>query len=472
MSDPTTSEPVLHPSDLPEDPSEIAIPGILQFRFPLPSCDLLTLFQQWNHSNEDSSFWEIPEEKFGFVSQGTVLENTASGSHRFTELDQFHRHWQNRVSILSGREFPDPVPVFLSSASFFPEIHSSLWQGFSPARLSIPSRMVVRNGDRFTGCIHVKVEDEEQFESLTPASLLAQGKQLRDLLNQSGPIEETVPEGIHERNGRQHDWDKTIRHSIQAVSNHQADKVVVGFSTRIKLQQAVPVPGMLYRLRYSYPSCVLFAQSLATGETFFGATPEWLLRTNGTSIYTDALAGSIRRDGDPVRDRELGEELLASRKNLCEHAYVVSYLKEKLEPLVSGLDSPPSPELRKLENIQHLYTPVRANLDYGISPFRILGELHPTPSVGGIPTSDALQLIRSLESFDRGYYAGVLGWMDVTGSGDFAVGLRSGLAKGSDLHLFAGAGIVEDSDPGEEYEEIQMKLQPLLRTVNRHSRDD
>ncbi len=188
---------------------------------------------------------------------------------------------------------------------------------------------------------------------------------------------------------------------------------------------------------------------------------------HGDTVYCDALAGTTSRSEDSVRDRQLGETLLHDHKNRSEHQYVVNYIREILEKIATDISINDTPRLQKLKNVQHLYTPFRAMLNESISPFEILDRLHPTPAVGGIPTPEAMQFIRKVEDYDRGYFSGLLGWYSPGNSMDVVVGLRSGLLSAETLWLYAGAGLVEDSDPAEEYDEVQLKLEPILSAINK-----
>ena len=183
-----------------------------------------------------------------------------------------------------------------------------------------------------------------------------------------------------------------------------------------------------------------------------------------------ALAGSAPRGGTPEADERLGEELLASPKNREEHQVVVEAVRAALAPLTVHLEVAPEPRLLKLPTIQHLFTPVRGRLAPGATLLDVVARMHPTPAVGGSPKEAALALIRRLEGWDRGWYAGPIGWLDGAGNGAFAVALRSGLLRGGQAALFAGCGIMGASQPEEEYREWQVKLRPMLAALEEASR--
>lgn len=180
-------------------------------------------------------------------------------------------------------------------------------------------------------------------------------------------------------------------------------------------------------------------------------------------VETDALAASRPRHPDPDRDAALGEELLTDPKELAEHRFVVEALRRTLVTAGVALDERPEPALRVLPGIQHLITPVHGTMaSTATSAVALASRLHPSPAVGGTPGPAAARFIREHEGFDRGWYAGPVGWIDLDGQGEFHVALRSGLLDDNGLRLFAGAGIVAGSDPDRELAETTVKLHAVL----------
>jgi isochorismate synthase len=202
------------------------------------------------------------------------------------------------------------------------------------------------------------------------------------------------------------------------------------------------------------------------GTRFFvGATPERLVQAQDGNIYTMALAGSAPRGATPAEDERIGNALLQSEKNRTEHAIVVGQVEAVLAQHCHHVEVAREPRLLKLKNVQHLETPVKGTLLPQRCILDVIADLHPTPAVGGFPREDALATIRRVEQLDRGWYAGPLGWIGASGHGEFAVALRSGLIEQSEATLFAGCGIVGDSEPRSEYEESRLKLQVMLRSL-------
>ena len=409
-------------------------------------------------------YWEHPDENDGLLAIGQVLEETASGPERFHRLDQIFNYWKNRIEIQTERSSTE-LPVFLTAAAFSPVISSPEWRPFPVAALMIPEIMVVRREGESTGCVNLLIDSENQSRDQYLMQLKAAESRLRTMISGTQPLTGRSAVGEVSLNGSRDEWIDTVRQGIRAIDRHQLEKVVLATRSDIEFPTPPSVPEILSDMRNNYPSCLLFAQHNLSGGTFFGASPEWLARIRDDVITCDALAGSAARDPDSGKDSALGYALLESKKNRSEHQFVVEYLERSLKSLVREFTHSDRPVLQKLQNVQHLHTPVTGELKADVTPFQVLHRVHPTPSVGGIPSDRAMELIAELEGFDRGYFAGILGWLNTSGDGDFAVGLRSGLIHENRIRIYAGAGIVSDSDPEEEYREIQLKLQPIVKTV-------
>jgi isochorismate synthase len=262
-------------------------------------------------------------------------------------------------------------------------------------------------------------------------------------------------------------------------------KQVLARRARVGVSEGTDPVRTLQNLRAGYgASCTVFA--LTRGDTcFLGASPERLVRVDGQVVRADGLAGSTARGVTVDEDRSLGLALLASEKEQHEHALVVGALRDGLEPFCEHLSIPEQPLLLGMPNVQHLYTPVEGVLRSGTNILDLVERLHPTPTVGGVPREPILSRIRLYEPFDRGWYAGPIGWIDAHDGGDFAVGIRSALLKGTgrrgataaasrrntegnlrgEALLYAGCGIVAGSNPPAEYQESCLKLRPLLEAV-------
>jgi isochorismate synthase len=239
------------------------------------------------------------------------------------------------------------------------------------------------------------------------------------------------------------------------------EKVVLARRGSVVAEQAIDVAGLLARLRARFPSAAVFAVRRG-GRTFVGASPERLVAVQGKRIRASAVAGTSRPSDEAGGDGLGGAALLADPKERREHAMVVEALRSALAPVCQTLDVPGAPELMALSNLHHLYTPLSGTLTQPLTALEAVSLLHPTPAVGGVPVREAMASIREWEPFDRGWFAGPIGWMDDAGNGEFFVALRAALVEGDRAYLYAGCGLVEGSDAAAEWSESALKMGAVL----------
>jgi isochorismate synthase len=249
-----------------------------------------------------------------------------------------------------------------------------------------------------------------------------------------------------------------------AVCRGRIDKVVLARRVGFRSQVELDVPNALRRLAVSAPESTTYAFR-RDGRTFLGATPERLVRTEGRRFRTVAVAGTIRRGAGAAEDATLGAALLASEKDREEHAIVVSAIRELLTPVADTLEVAPEPGVMTLRYVQHLVTEISGTLPDAHGLLALGERLHPTPAVGGEPRELALSLVDEHEGFERGWYAGPIGWLGVDGDGELCVALRCGIVDRTRATLFAGCGIVADSDPDQEWEESRIKLRAVISAL-------
>lgn len=258
-------------------------------------------------------------------------------------------------------------------------------------------------------------------------------------------------------------WQRAVASARTELESGAYRKTVLARQKRVSLPGFTPEPAVS-ELASRYPGCFVWHFDVP-GATWLGASPERLVATAAGCARADSLAASCRRGASPAEDAVLAEGLLADPKERLEHAVVVEAITSGLQPFAESIECPPGPRIMKLANIQHLHTPVTARLKPGVHVLDLVGAMHPTPAVGGWPRQPALDAIRRLEKMDRGWYAAPFGWVDFAGEGEFAVGLRTARVVGDDATLFAGCGIVADSDPEREVAETELKFRPLAEAL-------
>jgi menaquinone-specific isochorismate synthase len=216
---------------------------------------------------------------------------------------------------------------------------------------------------------------------------------------------------------------------------------------------------LLGGLAERYPNCYVFSV-----DGLIGATPELLLRRQEDTVSARVLAGTMWPT-DGVGADDLAARLLGSAKNQEEHRYAVESLLSTLRPYCSSLDAPVDPEILVLPNVVHLATDISGTLTDDVSLLTLTGAAHPSAAIGGTPRDAAVALIAELEGMDRGRYTGPVGWIDSAGNGEFGIALRCGQLTGDSVRLFAGGGIVADSDPDNEVAEAAAKFVPMRQAL-------
>jgi menaquinone-specific isochorismate synthase len=274
------------------------------------------------------------------------------------------------------------------------------------------------------------------------------------------------------------DWGRLVAGAVARIDDGALGKVVLARQIDVTANRPFVTSDVLSRLLALYPTCMVFRV-----DGFLGASPELLIERRGAHVASHPLAGTIGRSGDLATDEALIAGLLASPKERREHAYVVEGLRRTLGPVCESLDIPDKPTVLELRNVSHLATRLSGVLSAvpdgppGDEPahpglavptaLHLVARVHPTPAVGGTPTNEAVAYIGQVEGFDRGRYAGPVGWMDARGDGSWAIGLRSAHIDGDHATMYAGVGIVAGSRPGPELQETQLKLQALLAALIR-----
>jgi salicylate biosynthesis isochorismate synthase/menaquinone-specific isochorismate synthase len=256
-------------------------------------------------------------------------------------------------------------------------------------------------------------------------------------------------------------YEQAVGRAVEMIAEGRLEKIVLAREVQVHAPSAYDPAAIFGVLREEFPSCFVFCAGRG-GSALIAASPELLVRREGQRVSTLALAGSSRRSADPAVDAHLGEQLLRDPSYREEHAIVARRIERTLRPHSVWVAAAPEPELVRIANIQHLATPIRAQLASPVEALELLAMMHPTPAVGGEPLEVAAPLIPALEGLDRGWYSGPVGWTDTTGDGEFCVALRCALLDGPVARCYAGNGIVRDSDPSRELAETEVKLSALL----------
>jgi len=368
---------------------------------------------------------------------GTAISAVASGPSRLATLEAVVADAPPGVHLFTGFSFDEAGPIGVD------------WEGFPSAMAVLPEVSIVRSGgkSRLTVVIRPGSDGRLLFGLLSALRQPSRTAEARE-------IDHTV-----ESRPLATDWRDLVGDAVTSIAGGGLEKVVLARTVRVHTPGRLIPFDLVAQLRDLYPECRVFGWQ-SGDATFIGASPELLVAVEGERFRLNPLAGSTGRGTDAEEDRVLGDALLASDKDRHEHAVVVDDAVARLRPLVSTIHHPAEPILQRYATVQHLGTPVSGRTDGPL--LELAAALHPTAAVGGAPRSDALAFIEKQEGIDRGWYSGGIGWVDPSGDGELAIGLRCALVRGDLAVMYAGNGIVEGSDPEAELAETRLKLRPML----------
>ena len=344
------------------------------------------------------------------------------GADRAVEVDG---PWRFEAAAAAAAEMLDVDDIAFAGFGFADQAGSGAWDGFPSGRLVVPERFV---------------------------------------RGSAGSVESSSEGGVlRVEDGSRASYRDAVKQAAAAIDAGELAKVVV--AREVEAVGRIDPSVVLDRLSSRFESCAVFGFGRGS-SCFVGASPEVLVELESDVVTTYAVAGTAPRAATPSEDADNAKRLASDPKEQAEHRYVVEYLRTRLALAGVDLDSTGDTEVRTLPGIHHLATKVTGRIapEPGLA-LRLVGALHPSPAVGGTPSTFAQQWIAEHEGVDRGWYAGPVGWIDHRGCGSFYVALRSALVDPAGLRLIAGAGIVAGSDPEQELIETDIKLAAILDVV-------
>jgi isochorismate synthase len=373
-----------------------------------------------------------------------------------------------RLAALAVADTPDGPPgAGLVAVGGFPFAATGAaaphWAGFGAGGLTVPEVALARRGRDVRLTVAVLAAPDDVAEELVARV----ERRLAGLRRQPLPMLDPAPAGrfrIASTAPPEH-YEAAVARAVERIRAGAFEKIVLAREVAVHAPAAHDTAAVFGVLRAGFSSCFVYCAGRGDAA-FVGASPELLVRREGLRASTVALAGSTRRSADPAVDAHLGEQLLHSDKDREEQAIVTRRIARALRPISVWVAAPEEPAIVRVANIQHLATPIRAQLTHPRSVVDLAGVLHPTPAVGGEPHGTAAPLIPALEGLDRGWYAGPVGWTDANEDGEFCVALRCALLRGREARLYAGVGVVRDSDPAAELAETEVKLGALLPVLS------
>lgn len=397
-----------------------------------------------------------------YAGFGVAAEFTAWGDNRFETIHAAAATLFQGMHLLN--DAAKALPRLFGGFSFRSDfVTENVWAAFAPAYFVLPHYQFTQVGGETYLTVNVQVgEGEDVNEDDIRAALEAEYQEL--LNRQDAKIAEKDENDLREINYPMpfEAWSEIIGDATGRMQASELQKVVLSRVCELRFEAQIDVDNALDFLRRKYAGCTIFLFEPSPYLAFYGATPELLVSVTGRQIETMGLAGSIKRGVTRAEDDALAQELASDPKNRYEHALVVEAIRERLAPLTETLAYPNEPEILRLSNIQHLYTPIRGTLKEASGVVPLVAALHPTPAMGGVPQERAMDYIAAAEPVPRGWYASPVGWVDANLDGAFAVAIRSAISQKERVWLYAGAGIVADSTPQKEWDETALKFKPML----------
>jgi len=410
-------------------------------------------------------FWEDVRDQTTFAGFGAAGHVMAWGANRFNRL-----HEQATAlfadTVLLGDEHPLATPRLFGGFAFRDDfLADNTWTSFHQGHFILPHYQLVQVQEESWLTINVLLSADEDPAGLRD-DLAAAWSARYAALQQPPPPAGPPPELLSLDYPLTYtEWERMINAARDQIAAGALQKVVLARVAEARFKEKIGVNSALAYLNQHYHDSYRFLFEPRPHHAFLGASPELLAKVKGSTITSMALAGSIGRSPDEREDTRLGQTLLESGKDRHEHDLVILSIAGRLAPLCAGLDISPQPGLLKLRNIQHLYTPVRGKLFRPGDVLPVVAALHPTAALGGRPRSSSLAFIREHEPAPRGWYGGPIGWVDYRLEGAFSVGIRSAVIQDRRAWLYAGSGIVTESNPEKEWAETALKFEPMLQAL-------
>ncbi len=436
---------------------------IITYTFNLDDINLFDNLYPVAKGFEKYFYWDKPSADFSFIALGELLSIKESGKARFVYTDKKVR--AILPNIFSNEcEAKDKIPLFVGGLKFLPENEKSIWEDFSDSHWFVPKTIISR----------IAKKEYVTFNFLFPSDASNKkiseefDKRINFIKQSKQENSNSIPNVLHINGNSPKEkkrWQESVKKTLEKIDTDIIKKVVLSRMVEIEVEKEPNIFNFISSFKEDYADCYIF--SFHSGKsTFFGASPEKFIELGPEYISTDALAGSAPRGKDELEDEIFANELLERTKDLNEHKTVLDFIEQQFKGNNTEISFVNKPVIKRLKNIQHLWTPVQIKTTDENSIFQLLEKLHPTPAVCGLPQNSAIQIIKETEDYPRGLYSGIIGWFNKNRFGEFTVSIRSALNIGKKIYAFAGGGIVDGSDPAQEVKETDLKFKPILSLFN------
>jgi menaquinone-specific isochorismate synthase len=453
-------------------------PQLVSISLAVDALDPLAVLESIFEPTEPHFYAERPGAHTAVAGAEIAVAFQASGPSRFADVQRWIGETLDHTIAVGDVSAPFGGPHFFTAFAF--EDRTEAGEPFPAASVFVPRWQVALAGDTTTAVANFVVPPDGALEPLIERVWRAHAKFRGFEYATPGPESAVAPSGSpaavpssagarSESSARAAirfqeigDYPAAVASALGQIASGTLSKIVLARAQDVESERVLHPLQVLNGLRQRFPDCYAFSFTLGRGASFIGATPERLVRVSGGELETEALAGSARRGHGAAEDAAIAAGLQRSDKDRREHRQVLQDIATRLAGLGLEPHFSSEPQVRRLANVMHLHTAIRAAVPSVVSLLDILAAMHPTPAVGGQPRERAVPLIRQLEGFPRGLYAGALGWVNSAGGGEFFVGLRSALIQGARARVYAGAGIVAGSTPEKEFAETDLKFRAML----------
>jgi len=423
----------------------------IRLEVPIDKMDMI----QWlkNQTDTIKTYWRDRESKFEIAGLGEadMISGSLVPDYRalFLRLNEYLRYTNQDVRYYGGMRFN--------------KRHNSdyKWQSFTSYRFIVPKFEIYRDGVDTKFICNLLIRTDESIEKIIQTAQ-KELKQIRFDYNNNNHSFPQIIKRIDFPNFQK--WQKNITKALHAFRAKKLDKIVLARKTTLKFDGKVDPIELLWKLRLNNHRAYYFCFQPVEDAAFIGGTPEQLYYRSANHIHTEAVAGTRKRGASKTEDIRLEEDLLSCEKDIREHRFVVDSIRNSMKKLGTDINEQDKISILKLSRLQHLSMQFYGRLKSKIQDCDILENIHPTPAVGGVPSEKAIAEIEKIEKFDRGWYAGPVGWIG-RDEAEFAVAIRSGLVFEDELHLYSGAGIVEGSSSQNEWEEVESKIAGFLNAL-------
>jgi menaquinone-specific isochorismate synthase len=436
-------------------------PTLISFAFHFEKSEKLIHVDKLNEISDDVFLFRTPNNQLSIAGLNSSISLQPTNTNKFSSVSNNYNYWKKNFISNWINANVTAIPIICCSARFDPNNSSPLWNEFDSLRIYIPEFIIAFQADKSIGYYNFIFDGNDKINSHSDRLSIFLRKFSKQATKKPNPIK--VKAFIQSKLSADDysSWNDTSLKALTALKSGDIQKLVLSRAYSFNFINQLNWDSLLQKLYERFPDCYLFFIK-KNSAIFFGSSPEMFLKVSNQSAEVESVAGSAARGKKSESDYELEKFLKTSEKNHQEHLFVSDFITSILIKYSNNVRVIEEKQIRKLDNIQHLITRISAELNSKEKIFELIDSLFPTPAVCGVPKEKALNSIRKFEAHDRGLYSGLVGLFDLESNCELAVSIRSALVKDNQVTAFAGAGLVKNFDPQEEFQETNLKLNTIL----------